>query len=102
MKTNQEYMSRYEFYDMVERKSPSQAVIEAFFTTNDGNLYAILPAWPGKEFVIHDVASAVGVTLLGTGAPLRWQQEGNGIRITMPDFPPHASDAYTLRVAGAR
>lgn len=102
MKTNQEYMSRYEVYDLVERKSPSQAVIEAFFTRNDGNLYAILPGWPGKEFVIHDVASAGGVTMLGTSAPLRWQREGNGIRITMPDFPPQASDAYTLRVTGAR
>jgi alpha-L-fucosidase len=77
-------------------------VIEAFFTTKGGNLYAILPGWPGKEFVIHDVASAVGVTLLGTSAPLRWQREGNGIRITMPDFPSQASDAYTLRVTGAR
>jgi alpha-L-fucosidase len=104
VKTNQEFMTHYEVYDLVERKSPDQAVIEAFFTTKDGNLYAILPGWPGKELVLHDVAPADGanVALVGTDAALAWRRDGEGIRVTMPDFPPRPSDAYVVRVTGVK
>jgi alpha-L-fucosidase len=98
LKTGQQFMTRYEVYDLVERHSPDQAVIEAFFTAKDGAVYAILPRWPGREFVVHDVSGVSGVTLLGSGTPLKWQPAAGGIRVTLPDAPPPA-DAYTLRLA---
>jgi alpha-L-fucosidase len=104
VKTNQEFMTHYEVYDLVERKTAGQAVIEAFFTTREGSLYAILPGWPGKEFVLHDVApsAATAVTMVGGKASLTWKREGDGIRVTMPEFPAQAADAYTLRVSGVK
>ncbi len=50
VKTNQEYMTHYEVYDLVERKAPEQAIIEAFFTTKGSDLFAILPRWPGRHW----------------------------------------------------
>jgi alpha-L-fucosidase len=104
VKTNTQYMTHYEVYELVEAKTPGQAVIEAFFTTKGGNLYAILPAWPGKEVTLHGVVPQTGaaVALLGSSAPLKWQRSGDGIRVTMPDFPAHAADAYVLRVGGVK
>jgi alpha-L-fucosidase len=97
-------MTHYEVYELVEPTTPGQAVIEALFTTKGGNLFAILPKWPGKEFTVHGVApeAKAAVTLLGASAPLKWQRAGDGIRITMPDFPAKASDAYVLQIAGVK
>jgi alpha-L-fucosidase len=104
VKTNQEFMTHYEVYEMVEPTTPGQAVIEAFFTAKDDKLYAILPKWPGREFTVHGVApqAKAAVTMLGTSAPLKWQRAGDGIRITLPEFPAKASDAYVLQIAGVK
>ena len=92
LKTNAEFMTHYEVYELVERKTPGQAVIEAFFTAKGGDLYAILPSWPGKEFTVHGVTPGANaaVTMLGSNAPLKWARAGDGIRVTMPEFPAKA------------
>lgn len=104
VKTNQEFMTKYEVYELVERRAPGQAVIEAFFTAKGGNVYAILPGWPGKELVLHGLAPSAGaeVALLGTEEALKWRRDGDGIRVKMPEFPRQASDAYVVRVGGVR
>lgn len=102
LKTGERYMTRYEVYDLVERKSPGQAVIEAFFTTKDGALYAILPRWPGREFLLRDAKEAAGAALLGATTPLRWERAGGGIRILLPDTPPSPWDAFTIKLTGVR
>jgi alpha-L-fucosidase len=102
MKTGEQFMTKYEVYDLVERKSPDQAVLEAFFTTKGDTLYAILPRWPGREFVIHDVA-ATQVEMLGHDGALKWERAGDGIRVVLPDAPPAGSwDAFTLKLTGVK
>ncbi len=104
MKTNQEFMTPYAVYDLVEKRAEGQAIIEAFFTAKPGKLYAILPRWPGKEFTVRGVKPGAGaaVTLLGSDGTLRWQAAGDGIRVAMPDYPAKASDAYVLQIAGVK
>ncbi len=76
------------------------------FTTKGNNLYAIELAWPaGQEAVVHSVAGAAlqgkqiqGITLLGSGAPLTYKMQSDGLHIALPSKP--AEDyAYTFRIA---
>jgi alpha-L-fucosidase len=61
------------------------------FTTKDGALYAIELGWPkGREAVVRAVAYGVGtrevasVELLGSTAPLTFQQKPDGLHIHVP------------------
>jgi alpha-L-fucosidase len=99
-----EYMTRYEVTDYIERKKPGQAVIEAFFTTKNGDLYAIVPRWPGSTLVIKDVAVPRQVTLLGRQGSLKFTKSGNGVEIQLPEPPVTAMEAqhaYVLKLAGS-
>jgi alpha-L-fucosidase len=100
-----EFMTRYEVTDYIERKKPGQAVIEAFFTSKGGDVYAIVPGWPGDRLTIKGVKAPAGmkVTMLGSTAPLEWAASGNDIVIDMPAAPGDAAKAeyaYALRLPG--
>lgn len=73
------------------------------FTTNNGCLYAIVMDWPGSEAVIRSLKAEVGagkiarVSLLGMDGNLNWKQDGDGLKVQMPDQKVGAH-AYTLKI----
>jgi alpha-L-fucosidase len=74
------------------------------FTTKDGALYAIELGWPKDgEAIIHALGSAVGtrevasVELLGSTAPLTFQQKPDGLHIHVP-AEPVGQYAYAYRI----
>lgn len=74
------------------------------FTTKDGALYAIELGWPKDgEAVIHALGSGVGtreissVELLGSTAPLTFQQKPDGLHIHVPAAPV-GQYAYAYRI----
>jgi alpha-L-fucosidase len=100
-----EFMTKYEVTDYVDRKSADQAVIEAFFTTKGGDLYAIVPGWPGRTLTIKEVApsKSSAVTMLGQTGTLKWKRSGQNVVITMPEIPADRAKteyAYTLKLTG--
>ena len=74
------------------------------FTTKDGALYVIGLSWPGNgEAVVRSLASAVGgervkgISLLGSGAKVQFDQQGDGLHVKLPGQPP-SKYAYVVRV----
>ena len=74
------------------------------FTTKDGALYAIELGWPKDgEAIIHALSSGVGtrevasVALLGSTAPLTFQQKPDGLHIHVP-AEPVGQYAYAYRI----
>ena len=71
------------------------------FTQNGRALYAILLGTPEGARVIFEsllVDEGTAIHLLGEEAALDWQQEGESLRVTLPEGLPD-SPAYTLRLA---
>ena len=67
---NKEYSSAYDVTQLIGKPAAGKASIEAFFTSKDNSLYAILPRWFAHNLVIKDVDSAKSVSLLGSAAAL--------------------------------
>jgi alpha-L-fucosidase len=85
-----------------QRYSPK----EIRFTTKNGNLYAILMAWPesGQMVITSLPANAptgkpATVTLLATGATLQFTQDADGLKIQLPQEDP-GNGPYPLRLTG--
>ena len=103
MKSGQ-FMVKYDVLDYVDRKSPGQAVIEAFFTVKGDDLYAIVPGWPGKKLVIKDAHANGGmsVKLLG-GGEVRFSASGKDLSIELPELSADAAKTqytYVLKISG--
>jgi alpha-L-fucosidase len=85
---NKEYSTAYDVGKLTEKPAPGKAGIEAFFTMKGSDVYALLPRWPGKQFVIKEgPLQPKSVTLLGSDAQLQFRASGNGVAITMPEVP---------------
>lgn len=75
------------------------------FTSKGGTLYAIEMAWPENgEAVIHSLSSIIagarsvrGITLLGSGAELKFTQSVDGLHIHVPGKAP-GKYSYTYRI----
>lgn len=75
------------------------------FTTKGGALYAIALEWP-KDGVLAIPALATGkdagkvsaVDLLGGKGTLKWSQDAQGLKITLPKAPP-CEHAWSFRIA---
>jgi len=75
------------------------------FTTKGQALYAILLGWPEKESLITSLPEGkplwLGkirqVRMLGVDQPLRWTQDGQGLRVEMPQSRP-GEHAYVLKI----
>src|SRR5579872_4303008 len=69
---NKEFMTPYDVAKLTEAPAGGKASIDAFFTSKGGDLYAILPRWPGRTFTIKDVDAAriKSASLLGASAQL--------------------------------
>jgi alpha-L-fucosidase len=87
VKYNTDFESAYDVSKLAGEPEPGNAAIEAFFTSKDNDVYAILPRWPGGAFVLKGVNSATSVTLLGSSQRLTYHSEGNRLRITLPPLP---------------
>ena len=86
-KYNSEYASAYDVSKLVIEPEPGKAAIEAFFTTKGNDVYAILPRWPGRSFLLKDVNGVKSVSLLGSAEPLKFKVNGNGVAIDLPCLP---------------
>ena len=86
---------------------PGYAVKEVFYTYNPttNSLYAILPRYPSdRKMVLKNIQlpEASVVTFLSTNENLKWQNEGNDVIISMPDYDPNkikAPYAYVLKIS---
>ena len=98
---NQEYSSAYDVAALTGKPEPGKAGIEAFFTTKDSNLYAILPRWPGRTFLLKDVTDVKAVSLLGSDATLRFRTVAGGVAIDLPQLPDDLLNqpAWVLKVS---
>jgi alpha-L-fucosidase len=99
---SKEYSSDYDVTKLSAKPAPGKAGIEAFFTTKGDSLYAILPRWPGRRFVVKDVGEPAvkTVSLLGSNASLRFTSEAGGISVALPDLPEGllAQPAWVLKL----
>ncbi len=97
---NKEYMTPYDVAKLTEAPAAGKASIDAFFTAKGGAVYAILPRWPGREFVLKDVARVKSARLLGAAAPLKWRAAKGGITIELPEVPVElmGQPAWVIRV----
>ena len=85
---NKEYSTSYDITKLAGKPEPGKAGIEAFFTAKGDDVYAILPRWPGKQFVVKESGlKPKTVTLLGSDSQLKWKAGGAGLAVTMPDVP---------------
>ena len=78
-----EYKSDYKLMESIGKPKEGKAVIEAFFTSKPGVLYATTPGWPGKKLVLRDVSPARNavVKMLGIDRTLPWRAEGTTMTI---------------------
>ncbi len=104
---DKEFRASYEIKQMVDAPPLGYARVDAFFTTKDDAIYAILPHWPGRGIGLNGFAAAPGakITMLETGDELRWRSEGNGVRVDLPDslrLKLPEREAYVLKMAGVK
>jgi alpha-L-fucosidase len=98
---NTEFNAAYDVTNEVGEPEAGKASIEAFFTTKDSDLFAILPRWPGHAFVLRNVTSARSVALLGSSVELKFKTTKNGLSIQLPELPQNlqAQPAWVLKVS---
>ena len=85
---NKEYSTPYDVTKLAGKPEGGNAAIEAFFTAKGDDVFAILPRWPGRQFRVKAGAlKPKGVSLLGSGSPLRWKTAGGALTIDLPDLP---------------
>jgi alpha-L-fucosidase len=99
----QEYNADYDVSKLTQKQPPGKASIEAFFTAKGNDLYAILPRWPGRRFVLKDAAAkgVKAVNLLGSAAPLKVSPSGANLAVELPDLPEDllGQPAWVLKIA---
>jgi alpha-L-fucosidase len=84
---NKEYETVYDVSKLTEKPAAGKAAIEAFFTAKGGDVFAILPRWPGRQFTIKDAGlKPKSVTLLGLNEALRWKPAAGGVSVELPDL----------------
>jgi alpha-L-fucosidase len=99
---NKEYETSYDVTKLTEKPAPGKAGIEAFFTAKGNELFAILPRWPGRRFVLKDASvQPKAVTLLGHGAPLQFRSGPEGVSVELPDLPEElqSQPLWTLKIS---
>ena len=98
---NKEYSTAYDVTKLAGKPAAGKAGIESFFTAKGNAVYAILPRWPGKTFLLKDVAAAKSVTLLGGSGPLKFKPGKDGLSVMMPELPEELMQqpAWVLKVS---
>ena len=86
---------------------PGYAVKEVFYTYNPttNSLYAILPKYPSnKEIVLKNInlPEETAINFLSTKENLKWNNQGDDVVISFPDFDPNkikAPYAFVLKIS---
>ena len=83
-------------YDVMK----STATVEAFFTSKDRNVYAIMTHWPGRQIEIRDVDGIKAISLLGSNTAVKFKPTSTGVTVELPDLPEDllAQPAWTLKL----
>ncbi len=97
------YMVKYDINEVTGDPKGEKAVIEAFFTSKEENVYAMVPRWPGSEFVLKDVnaSNQTTVSMLGLDGNLEWKQDGKNIVVDVPTdrlIKLRKQDAFTFKI----
>jgi alpha-L-fucosidase len=100
-----EFMSEYDINKLVDAPPPGFAQVQAFFTTKNGELYAMLPRWPEQEITLEGLTApaAAKVVLLETGDNLPFRSSGPQLTVTVPSalrFKMPHRHLYTLKLTG--
>lgn len=100
-KYNAQYSSAYDVTELTGAPAAGKAAIEAFFTAKGNDVYAILPRWPERSFLLKDVSGVKAVTLLGAAGTLKFHKAGNGTEIELPRLPNELlhEPAWVLKVS---
>ena len=100
MQYNSEFETAYDVSKLAGQPEPGKAAIEAFFTAKGNDLFAILPRWPGRNFLLKDVSGVKAVTLLGSTAAVKFKVKGSGVAIELPELPDELvrQPAWVLKV----
>ncbi|MBI4892684.1 MAG: alpha-L-fucosidase [Acidobacteria bacterium] len=98
---NKEYESDYDVTKLAAKPSGGKAGIEAFFTAKGDDVFAILPRWPGKKFVVKEVPGMSKATLLGATAALKVKKTSGGLEVALPELPEEllAQPAWVLKLS---
>ncbi len=98
---NNEFNSAYDVSRLTGVPAPGQAAIEAFFTSKGNDVYAILPRWPGAEFLMKDISGVKAVNLLGSPGALQFKAAGGGVAIELPPIPENLLNrpAWVLKIS---
>jgi alpha-L-fucosidase len=98
---NSEFQTAYDVSKLAGEPEPGKAAIEAFFTAKGNDLFAILPRWPGRKFLLKDVSGVRGLELLGSAGALKFTPAGSGVEIELPELPDSLlhQPAWVLKVS---
>jgi alpha-L-fucosidase len=100
---NQEFMVPYDVAKLTEKPEPGKASIEAFFTVKGNDYYAILPRWPGSQFILKnfDGSKVKSVSLLGTSGSLQFKSKGTATTVALPPVPENlmGQPAWVLKLS---
>jgi alpha-L-fucosidase len=98
-----EYRAPYSITQEVDHPPAGYAHIEAFFTSKDGAVYAIVPHRPKGDFVLRNFAASgdAHLTLLHPQRPLQWHARGRDLAVSMPQDLPK-QEAYVIKMTGVR
>jgi alpha-L-fucosidase len=103
VKYNKEFMAPYDVLKLVEAPSAGGAAIEAFFTSRDNSIHAILPRWPDQTFTVRgiDARRVRTVGLLGGPVSLRFEPVKDGVLVELPEMPEAlmAQPAWVLKIS---
>jgi len=98
---NQEFETAYDFPRLIAAPREGKASIEAFFTAKGDSLYAVLPRWPGRRFMLKEYKGGRphAVTLLGVAAPLDFRIAAGTLTVDLPALPEEllAQPAWVLK-----
>ncbi|MBS1873705.1 MAG: alpha-L-fucosidase [Acidobacteria bacterium] len=84
---NAEFETAYDVTKLAAKGEGGKASIEAFFTSKGKDVFAILPRWPGRTFVVKDIAGVKAVSLVGAGGSLKFKPAAGGVIVTLPEVP---------------
>ncbi len=84
---NAEFETAYDVTKLAAKGEGGKASIEAFFTSKGKDVFAILPRWPGRTFVVKDIAGVKAVSLVGAGGALKFKPAAGGVTVTLPEVP---------------
>ena len=84
---NKEFSTAYDVTKLAAKPAAGKAGIEAFFTAHGQDVYAILPRWPGHQFLVKGAPPIKSARLLGASAALKFKAVPGGVSIQLPDLP---------------